>query len=404
MTDLTYRDRILSALRHEPVDCLPWVPRLDLWYKSNLYRDTLPQAWRDAALLDIARELGAGFHAVIPDFLDSPTPDEAYDRVLGLDHVPNQPFTWHFRRTTRTVEHSGEYTRVTYRHPAGELTGVLRYSEQMRRDGATLMHTEEQVVKTPADYAVVAALFEDIEVVCDESRYRALCADVGTDGLVVAFANIAASPGHHLLKELVPFDQFFYHMYDCPEHIEKACERMQGYFRQVVEACCRSSAEAVMLGANYDVMVTPPTVFEQYIVDDFRDYSDTLHAAEKLVVTHTDGENEGILPFYRQMGIDVADSVCPAPMTRLSLAEYRRTFAQEIAVWGGICSVSVLPESFTDEQFAAHVEDVLQAAGDGCGLIVSIADTTPPDACIERLRYIGSRIREFKVHDSPPRQ
>jgi hypothetical protein len=79
-------------------------------------------------------------------------------------------------------------------------------------------------------------------------------------------------------------------------------------------------------------------------------------------------------------------------MTRLSLSDYRAHFAGRVAIWGGFCSVSVLPQSFTDEQFEQHIDDALAAVGDGRGLIFSIADTTPPDASIDRIRYIGQRI------------
>jgi len=83
--------------------------------------------------------------------------------------------------------------------------------------------------------------------------------------------------------------------------------------------------------------------------------------------------------------VDVADSVCPVPMTRLPLAEYRREFGTRPAIWGGVCSVSVLDDSMTDEEFEAHLDDVIGAVGDGRGMIFSIAD---------RIRRIGERLGE----------
>lgn len=389
---MTHRERILAALRWEPVDRLPWVPRLDLWYNAHRYCGTLPAEWADASLTDIVDDLGVGLHAVVPDFLDTEEPDEVCDRVLGIEHVRNQPFRLRFRRTERIAERHGDEIRVTYRTPAGALSGKLVYTERMRRDGITIMQTTERVVKSLDDYAIVSALFEDVEVEADEARYLAFREEVGDRGVAVAFANVAASPVHHLLKELVPYDRFYYDLHDHPEVIERTARRMEGYFVRILEACCASSAEVVLHGANYDVSITPPSIFVPHILPHLCRWAGSLHSAGKLLATHTDGENDGLCELFAQSGLDMADSVCPAPMTRLSLSDYRSHFADRVAIWGGICSVSVLPQSFADEQFEQHIDDALAAVGDGRGLIFSLADTTPPDASIDRIRDIGERI------------
>lgn len=389
---MTHHERLLRALRAQPVDRLPWVPRLDLWYNANRHAGTLPARWREASLMDIVRDLGVGFHAVIPDFLDTEEPDEAFDRALGLDHVKNQPYRLRFQKTRRVVEHGEDRSRVIYKLPQGELSAVLRHDEGMRRAGATLMHVEEQVVKTVDDYALVAALFEDVVVEPNQERYRQFRAEVGDEGVVVALGNVAASPVHHLLKELVPYDRLYFDLYDHPGVIAETARRMEPYFAQVTAACAQSDAELVLTGANYDLMITPPPLFERHLAPWLKETADALHAAGKLLVTHTDGENEQLNHFYVECGVDVADSVCPAPMTRLSLADYRHDFGVRPAIWGGLCSVCVLPQSMTDAQFEAHVESAVDAVGDGRGIVFSLADTTPPGASLERIKWIGERL------------
>lgn len=396
---MTHRERILAAIRGEPVDVVPWVPRLDLWYKANRYRGTLPREWLDMPLWAIQRILGVGRHEVIPDFLDVEEPDEIADQSLGLAHVRNQPYRLRFRRTEREVERIGGMYRITYHTPVGSVTTRLLYTPQMRRDGSTLLHVSERAIKSPDDYAVIGFIFEDLEVE-PGGRYAQFQEEVGDDGVAVAFANVAASPVHHLLKELVPYDEFFFTLHDHPDLIAETAARMEGFFDRVIDACAQSGAEVVLLGANYDVMLTPPPLFAEHIAPGLAAAAERLHAAGKLLATHTDGENDGLLEFYVQAGVDLADSVCPAPMTRLTLAEYRRVFGRRPAIWGGICSASVLRDSFSDEQFEEHIEEAIAAAGDleageGRGLIYSIADTTPPDADLDRLRYIGERLAEL---------
>jgi uroporphyrinogen-III decarboxylase len=392
---MTHRERILAALRGQPVDRLPWVPRLDLWYKANRYRGTLPAQWAEASLMEIVHDLGVGCHAVIPDFLDVEEPDQVADRALGLDHVPNSPVRVRFRTARRLVRRDGDAIHVRYELPQGALTAKVLHTEDMRRSGVTMLHVAEPVVKSLADYELVGALFEDLEVEYHPARYEALRDEVGEAGVVVAWAGIAASPVHHLLKELVPYDQFYFDLHDHPEVVLRTARRMEGYFAQVLQACCRSGAELVMFGANYDLMVTPPPLFAEHLAPWLKRAADTLHAAGKLLVTHTDGENDRLTRFYVESGVDVADSVCPAPMTRLTLADYRSHFGTRPAIWGGLCSICVLPESMSEAQFEAHVAGALDSVGDGRGIVFSLADTTPPAASVERIRRIGETMAGF---------
>ncbi|MGI5816565.1 MAG: uroporphyrinogen decarboxylase family protein [Armatimonadota bacterium] len=391
--EATHRERIIAAIRGEPVDRVPWVPRLDLWYAANSSRGTLPEPWRHASLAEILRDLGVGRHEVIPNFLDVEQADQLADQSLGIMHVPNQPYKLRFRRTERSVRRDGDRYHVTYHTPVGDLSTTVLHTPQMRRDGVTLLHTSERAIGGIDDYQAAAFIFEDIEVI-PGGRYDEFRDQVGDEGVAVALANVAASPVHHLLKELVPYDEFFFTLHDHPDLIAETAGRMSGFFRDVVRACAESSAEVVLLGANYDVMLTPPPLFAEHIAPFLTEATSTLHDAGKLVATHTDGENDGLLDLYVECGIDLADSVCPAPMTRLPLSAYREAFGTHPAIWGGICSSSVLPSSFTDDEFEAHIEEAIEAAGDFRGMIFSIADTTPPDASIDRIRRIGERLAD----------
>ena len=90
-----------------------------------------------------------------------------------------------------------------------------------------------------------------------------------------------------------------------------------------------------------------------------------------------------ISPFRLPQPDDAPPSQVPGSRTRCDL--------------GRLCSVCVLPQSFTDAQFEAHLDEALAAAGDGRGIILSLADTTPPDASLERIRHIGERVYEYGV-------
>ncbi len=40
---MTHKERILAACRGEVPDCIPWIPRLDLWHNAHRRAGTLPR-------------------------------------------------------------------------------------------------------------------------------------------------------------------------------------------------------------------------------------------------------------------------------------------------------------------------------------------------------------------------
>ena len=170
---------------------------------------------------------------------------------------------------------------------------------------------------------------------------------------------------------------------------------MEPFYEAVLAALLASDAEVVLWGANYDQNITWPPFFEVEIAPWLRNVSDRLHAAGKLLLCHTDGENEALLPFYPSCRFDVAESVCPAPMTRCSLAEVRAGLGPQVTVWGGIPSMALLKDSMDDAVFERYLDEVFAELGNGDRLILGVSDDVPPDAEFDRLERIKERVTAF---------
>ena len=52
------KERLLAAARGEPVDRLPWAPRIDMWFKAHARRGTVPPLYARATMWDIIRDAG----------------------------------------------------------------------------------------------------------------------------------------------------------------------------------------------------------------------------------------------------------------------------------------------------------------------------------------------------------
>jgi hypothetical protein len=388
---------MLTALKGEIVDRLPWVPRLDLWYNAHKRAGTLPAPFQQASLYEITDALDWGFHAVIPQFKNVRSPADECHRALGVYNLSTMPYATVFENVDVTMDSAGDDTCVTYRTPKGTLRTRVRHDEAMRRAGITISHIQEHAIKEPADYAAVAWLFDNARVTPNAEGYARFAAEVGERGCAVGFVSLAGSPMHLLLRELMPFDQFCYELSDHPDELATCATSIGSYYERVFTTVADSAADIFLFGANFDAAITSPPFFEEHIKPWLRKFADLLHRRGKLLLTHPDGENTGLLDSFLDSGMDIADSICPAPMTRLNLRQVREHFAGRISILGGFPSVALLPESMSDRAFEAYVDDFFGQLGTGDRQVLGISDTTPPGADFQRLVALGERARAFRL-------
>ena len=392
---MTHKQQMLAVLRGEPVSRIPWVPRLDLWYEANRRAGTLPSEYRGASLIEIVDDLDWGYHAVVPLFKDLRSPADDVHRPLGIYNLHGMPYKTVLEGVTYQSREQGDKTIVEYQTPLGSLSTVTVYDEAMRRAGISITHVEKHAFSGPEDYGLLGYLFEHARVEPNYEGYAAFSQNIGERGFATAFLSLAASPMHLVQRELMPLDRFFFEMNDRPKEINALAVKIGGYWEQVLRVSANCPAEVFFLGANYDAAVQYPPFFRDHIRPALADFAEMLHAKGKYLLTHTDGENRGLLEHYLDSHFDIADSICPNPMTKLTMGEVRQAFDGRISIMGGIPSIALLEQSMHDDQFEEFLDDFFDQIGKGDHLILGISDTTPPGADFERLKRVAQRIKQF---------
>ena len=399
---MTHKERMLCTLRGEPTDMIPWAPRLDLWYNAHKRAGTLPVRYSGGTLRDITDDLDFGYHAIVPHFKDLRDPLDDLHRALGIYNLWTMPYSTRLQNVNVTAETEGDETHVTYRTPVGTVTTTVIYDDAMRAAGISITHISEHVIKNHNDYAAVRYIFENAEVVPNFTGYQEFADYVGDRGIAAAFLSLAASAMHLLQRELMPMELFFYELHDHPRELTQCAASISGYFERMFEVCSRSPADVFLLGANYDASVTYPSFFSEHITPWLKTFAEMLHARDKFLLTHPDGENTGLLDCYLESKIDVADSICPSPMTKLTFKEVRDHFRSRITIMGGIPSICLLKNSMPDDVFEVYLEDFLSQLSGDDHLILGISDTTPPGADFERIKRIGERVRTLGSMQGTP--
>jgi len=392
---MTHKQRMLAAVRGEMPDHLPYAPRIDLWYNANSLNDTLPARHRGKSRTEIALSEGWALHTVVADHLHQPDPDAMLHRALGVHFM--KEYVAHFVFSGRViidVRREGDRTRIRYTTAKGSITTRTVYSQEMRRSGTSIPWIEEHAVKSPDDLRVLAHLFENMDVTPHYEPFKTHQTAVGENGLPVTSFTVAAGPVHHIQKYFFDATDFFHYYRDHQPEILYLADALAPLYEKALRIVAESPAEVIQWGSNFDEMLTFPPMFAQHFVPWIRKAKDVLGPKNIRVLCHTDGENQGLLDLIRDSGTDVAEAVCPAPMTKVSLREYYRRWGDRITIFGGVPSNLLLPQLTPDDQFKSFMDQLFTGIGNGSRFIVGIADTTPPDADFERLVRIGDWVRE----------
>lgn len=391
---MTNRERVLAAIGGEVPDRLPWVPRLEFWRRARLRNGTLPAELRGLTLAEVADRLGVGCYSSVPDFTECRSEDDMLDRALGIFRLPVLPYEVRLEGVERRVLRRGRETVIEYHTPAGSIRTATIFTDEMLDAGASVPWTTEHAIREPRDFEVAGYIFSHLKVEPQFEGYLARRAEVGERGVVVGYVAGTACPMQHIMKELMPLEQFFFALHDCPEKVHRLAERMEPFCQRLKEIGAQGPAEVLLLGGNYDDSITYPPFFEKYILPPLRDYAELLHGKGKFLMTHTDGENRRLLPLYRRAGFDIADSVCPSPMTRLTLEEIRAAFADCITIWGGIPSILLCSSSTPREEFERSIDRLVERYAGQSRFVLGVSDMVTADAEFDRLEYITEKVNE----------
>ena len=392
---MTHKERMLKAARGEWADKLPWAPRLDLWFQSNFLRKTLPQEYANMNIEEIYDSLGVAHYYVTPNFYDYTMGEGMIDRGLGIYRVAGVPFEVELVNVDRIVEREGDVTKVGYNTPVGNVSCKLVYTEEMQCAGMSISWIAEHVIKEPKDFEVVAYIFRNMKITPKYEEYTKYENSVGDKGLVLAYTSAAGSPMHHIMKFLMDQNDFFLALYDYPEELGKLCESIKVYYDSMMGVTSGCSAEIVFLGANYDEKFTYPPFFEKYIQPYLQEYSGILHKNNKLLLSHCDGENQGLLSLLVNSGIDIAEAVCPKPMTKCTIREIKNAFKDQITIFGGIPSCIFLEDVISNDDFRVFMLNLFGEIAPGIRFILGISDTLPPDAKFDRVKKVCELIDRY---------
>jgi hypothetical protein len=364
---LTNRERILAIMEGRPPDRIPWIPRLEIWYEANRRAGTLPARYRDLSLREVERDVFGGTAA--RDGLICRT------EIRGVE--------------IRRKQLSDMETLTEYVTPVGTVTTRLRSTPRLRSQGIQDAEVEF-MLKSRRDYPVVEYIIEHTHYRPVPEEYDRYEMEVGDEGYPMV--NSGDCPFHHWMRALVGYNQAYYHLSDYAGEVERLLAVLTDQYRERLWGpMLDSPARLLMHGHHLSSQMTPPPLFERYILPYYEELSPLIQSRGKVLALHADNDTRLILSQLERAGFGMVECFATHPMVPTTMAEARAAWGDRVIIFGGVPSV-ILEEPFTDEQFEQFMDDLFRTIAPGKAFILGIADNAMPGSKIERIRRITEMV------------
>ncbi len=359
---MTGKERFLAVLKGENPDRIPWTPRLDIWFDYHTCRGSLPEKYKNKTLEEIRIDIGADMSA---------RNGKVYEEI--------------YKNCEITYEKKDNVLSKTITTPKGVL--VERY-----RDDPNEMQSVkiEHFIKSDKDYELMECFYSNLKYEERDEDYLAYEKEVGKRALPLC--NNVDVPIALILRELIGYNRAYYELADNRSRIDSLHEVICRNHDQLQEVISGSPGKLFLHGKHFDSQMTPPPLFEEYVLPYLQGFCDEMERQKKWVAIHQDADASRLLELIKKAGVHVADCFCSYPMVPVTIEKAFEVWGDDIVIWGGIPSTILCPSLYDEKMFKKMVHNIMEKIS-GRRVILAVADNVMPEADIERVRYISRLIR-----------
>lgn len=386
---MTVYERVLSMLRREQPDRLPFVGRLEVWLACHQRSGSLPPEFRDVPVEAMHRAIGMGRQRFVTPFSwrlwGVEVLIEFNGQLIWREQDPVLDFFCGSHSYVRN-DVAGE-TITIFKTPRGVLR--MRHEQApMSVETGTEPYLKEHLIKDQSDYAAVAYLWERAEYLPRYADYEQAQADVGDIGFVIPL--VPRVPFQQVLLEYLGEVPFFYALQDDPREVAGLLQLLDEQLVGILHHMADLPAPYVEFPDNLHGLMTNPRLFREYSLPAYQRYCDLLHAQGKKVGSHTDGDVKRLLPLLKASGLDVCESFSPWPLTTCTFDEAWQAWQGGPIIWGGIPS-PLLEERTPEGEFHDYLDHLLEVVAGG-PIVLSVVDMVMGHNSLERMHYIAERV------------
>lgn len=363
---MTPRERILAALRREPLDQISWNGDLDYWMTWLRTENLLAEKYRgEAGRFALHRDLSVGFY------------------LQG-----HFPFTERYEGVTVDSVTRGNDTRTVYKTPLGELSETWSWTPETYSFAPT-----EFLLKSADDFPILKYLYAHTTYAPDyglSERMRARY--VGEHGVTLVYT--PHTPFMELVARKAGIENLVYAIADDEEGFDELFAVMCEKFDEAAQLAIDSPAECVMIPENLSAESVGKRFYAKYMAPLHKKWTQKIREAGKYSFIHMDGTLRGLIAEVSQCGFDVIEAATPAPTGDMTLEEMRAVTDPDVILWGGIPG-GYFTDVVSDEAFDEYVISVLNVMKRHRNFVLGVSDQVVPGADAARIARVQTLVDRY---------
>lgn len=378
MQNMTSKERILRAMRGEPVDRVPTSPRMWKFIRSH-YGE-----WTPETELRATEEFGYDpmyyTSGSIPSFLGAfvPTPESLPPGVT----------------CEGKVEKGEEYdiVRRRFQTPDGPLSDEWQCPHPNKGYGISPAPVHiEYLLKGPEDLSRLRHLTGPPAPGVLQ-QFREVIGQFGDRGLVTPYVR---SPGNDL-SYVFPVQDALMLPYDDPEFLRGILAFFQEACLADIRAHLAAGAEIIFVsGFHISLSVGwSPTMFREYFLPLIAAAATVTHEGGAIFHYYDDGKMMDILDMVMEAGVDVFSTCTPPPAGDCDLRKAKEKTGRRMSLMGYVDIENVLRRG-TPEQVEATVKEAIEIGAIDDRFVLSSSDGILAQTPIENLRAYFAAARKF---------
>ena len=248
------KERVLAVLAGKQPDRLPFIDRIEIWYKGMQARGTMPQAYAGMSLNEVHKTVGIGREKFSIPY--------AF-KLRGVDMRISFEDELIYRETDPDVRYfPAQYppddiprnkpgtSIVEYKTPVGSVSVSYVFAASMISLSGMEPYMTTHLIKEPADYRTIEYILERAEFVPLYAEFKAEEKEVGSHGLVVPC--IHRIPFQQALLEYLGEMSLFQALYDSIDELDRLIHILDQQMVDILNRLAETDLPYIEFGDNLD--------------------------------------------------------------------------------------------------------------------------------------------------------
>jgi hypothetical protein len=355
---MNFKETLLAQFNGQAPNRPMFMPDLSLWFAWHSKRGTLPEAYRESSLADIASALNC---------------------PAWMVHTP-----WQL-----------EYDGIDVTSEKSETQHVIKYHTKSRVLSETWSlgpdsdwWQTEYPVKDEDDLDAAEEIVKAMQYRLKSSKPP----EAGSNPGIIEVIQFPKTPYSDMLHTLLGWSEGLMLMMTEEDRLTELLGVMEEKRDALIQNLAAGFSRSIFLAPdNLDGQFISPAVFKNHLESSYQKTCEKLHRGGHYLWVHIGGISKHLLPLLAGTGIDALAGISGPPQSDASLSEARKATGPDITLWGGIPQDYVMPMV----DLSLLIESIEQAkafAAIDPRTLIGVADQVPVEAEFSRLKEISNRI------------